>query len=712
MAMEDGTINIEDMKDGTINIEDMEDGTINIEDTDSELDSECTHMMPSQRKISSVQGIDVELVCDFRIVVRKAFELSSRHVGGREAISYTKLDKDTMITNIFWADSKMISDYGHFGDVVTFDTTYKLIQGNRSLGVFLGLNHHRQTCVFGAAFMYDETTDSFAWLFNTFLNAMSCKVPRTILTDQDVAMAKALAEVMPNTNHHLCTWHLMLNAQKHIGNMSVGGKGIKSVISKLMFDIEEHDEFLQEWSLMEKEFGVENNTWLANLFRLKHVWAKAYVKNVWSASMRTTQLNKSFNSGLKQYLSRQYALPNFFKHFDTLLYDKRYTKYEAEYDLVQKMPRMKARFPILDHVRHVYTANIFELFQEQLLIACMSQYILNCNDNGNGEYVYEVALYNQKVIRRVIRTHDDHLSCSCGKFKMEGVMCSHTLQVLRDKMCVSKIPSRYVLKRWTRNAKDGRMEELIGTDVLTDPRLEMRRRHRILCRQLTEISSIVSLSHDGFNNVLMQLSNLKQIAEGSIPNPTAATKDIVQSIPILNLKGIATKDTLKGRRRRFVSVLEKTTRKKKKTNSRNLEGTEIPSHIFMSEEFDKARPSTQSQEYDNSPRAAYFGKPMTPLTNLFTSEPVMIPSAYEEPLTLKLVSQAEWQPEQLIKYEELTNARSVIVAECKRAGLAIPRPRSLEMKLADLKSDSDLSNFSDPGDDDFVIPPPRYGKKK
>ncbi|XP_059632847.1 protein FAR1-RELATED SEQUENCE 5-like [Cornus florida] len=366
---------------------------------------QCTHMMPSQLKISSVQGreaigytkVDVqnyirtrrqnELECGVAGWLMNYFQTQSWE--DPSFFHVVQLDKDTMITNIFWADSKMISDYGHFGDVVTFDTTYKLIQGNRPLGVFLGLNHHRQTCVLGATFMYDEMADSFAWLFNTFLNGMSCKVPRTVLTDKDVAMAKALAEVMPDTNHHLCTWHLMLNAQKHIGNMSVGGK-------------------------------------------------------------------------------------DFFKHFDTLLYDKRYKVYEAEYDLVQKMPRMKARFPILDHAGHVYTANIFDLFQEQLLIACMSQYILNCNDNGNGEYMYEVALYNQKVIRQVIRTRNNHLSCFYGKFKMEGVMCSYTLQVLRDKMCASKIPSRYVLKRWTRNAKDGRLEELIGTDMLTDPRLEMR----------------------------------------------------------------------------------------------------------------------------------------------------------------------------------------------------------------------------------------------
>ncbi|XP_059629318.1 protein FAR1-RELATED SEQUENCE 5-like [Cornus florida] len=161
------------------------------------ISEDCAHIMPSQRKIKSVQAIDVELAADCGIPVRKAFELSSRQSGGRESIGFMKtqcwedpsffyavqLDNSAMITNIFWANSKMISDYSHFGDVLRFDTTYKLVHGNRPFAVFLGLNHHRETVVLGAAFMYDETTDSFGWLFNTFLNAMSHKTPRTILTD-------------------------------------------------------------------------------------------------------------------------------------------------------------------------------------------------------------------------------------------------------------------------------------------------------------------------------------------------------------------------------------------------------------------------------------------------------------------------------------------------------------------------------------------------
>ncbi|XP_059638835.1 protein FAR1-RELATED SEQUENCE 5-like [Cornus florida] len=198
--------------------------------------------MPSQRKIKSVQAIDAELATDCGISVLKAFE-SLRQANGRKSISFIKvdvqnyirmrrrkdlelgdvnwlmnyfktqsledpsffyavqLDNGAMITNIFWADAKMISDYGHFLDVVTFDTTYKLVHGNWPFAVFLDLNHHRETVVFGAAFIYDETTDYFGWLFNTFLKTLSHKAPSTILTDQDTMSRLSLSSDFGEHSH-------------------------------------------------------------------------------------------------------------------------------------------------------------------------------------------------------------------------------------------------------------------------------------------------------------------------------------------------------------------------------------------------------------------------------------------------------------------------------------------------------------------------------
>ncbi|XP_059650627.1 protein FAR-RED IMPAIRED RESPONSE 1-like [Cornus florida] len=270
-----------------------------------------------------------------------------------------QLDTEQMITNIFWSDCRMIIDYGHFGDVISFDTTYKVVHDNKPFAIFLGMNHHRETTVFGAALTYDETADSFVWLFETFLKAMGEKAPKTIITDQDAAMAKALKQVMPVTKHHLCVWHLMNNAQKNLLFLFKCVEGIKKVISKLMFQIEEEDDFIREWDLMIAEYGVAGNKWLSTVLDLRHKWALAFVKHDWPAGMSSTQLSESFNGQLKYYLSRQIILPEFFTHFDRLLSDKWYKEYQAKYGLVERQLELKTKCHILRQVRKVYNKAIF-----------------------------------------------------------------------------------------------------------------------------------------------------------------------------------------------------------------------------------------------------------------------------------------------------------------------------------------------------------------
>ncbi|KAL8170628.1 hypothetical protein V2J09_022432 [Rumex salicifolius] len=79
-----------------------------------------------------------------------------------------QVDEDDLITNIFWEDAKMKVDYDDFGDVVCFDTTYQKQKNGRPIALFVGVNHHKQTAIFGAALLFDETSYSFVWLFDTF----------------------------------------------------------------------------------------------------------------------------------------------------------------------------------------------------------------------------------------------------------------------------------------------------------------------------------------------------------------------------------------------------------------------------------------------------------------------------------------------------------------------------------------------------------------
>ncbi|XP_059658602.1 protein FAR1-RELATED SEQUENCE 7-like [Cornus florida] len=419
-----------------------------------------TNCGAQMRRISSVQAIDVELASDLGVPACNAYELMGRQSGGKESVGYLKvdlknylrtrrqkellygeaawlvyyfethgcedpslfyslqLDTEQIITNIFWSDCKMIIDYGQFGDVISFDTTYKVVHGNRPFAIFLGMNHHQGTAMFGAALMYNETADSFVWLFEMFLKAMGGKAPKTIITDQDAVMVKAV-----------------------------------------MFPI--------------FKYGVAGNKWLSTLLDLRHKWALAFVKHDWSARMSST-----------------------------LLSDKRYKEYEAGYGLVERQPELKTKCHILRQAGKVYPKAIFQLFQEEFLAALASQVVISCTDlDKNGHHVYKVAS-KDGVQHRVSRTFEDELSCSCCKFQREGYLCRHSLKILKNCMFVNELPSRYIIKRWTRNARDGRLEEIVSTDVNPDPQLEIRRRHRTLCRILTEISSIASHDPEGYNDLL------------------------------------------------------------------------------------------------------------------------------------------------------------------------------------------------------------------
>jgi hypothetical protein len=103
-----------------------------------------------------------------------------------------------------------------FGDVVIFDSTYWVNRYNLSFIPFIGLNHHRGTVDFACGIISDETVASYVWLLEAFLEVMHQKHPMSVISDGDLAMAKAIEVVLPNTDHHLCSWHVEQNMVRHL----------------------------------------------------------------------------------------------------------------------------------------------------------------------------------------------------------------------------------------------------------------------------------------------------------------------------------------------------------------------------------------------------------------------------------------------------------------------------------------------------------------
>lgn len=60
-------------------------------------------------------------------------------------------------------------------------------------------------------------------------------------------MATALEDVMPETHHGLCTWHLFQNGVKHLGSLMNGGSFLLRDIKECMYDIEIEADFEKKW---------------------------------------------------------------------------------------------------------------------------------------------------------------------------------------------------------------------------------------------------------------------------------------------------------------------------------------------------------------------------------------------------------------------------------------------------------------------------------
>ncbi|TXG48931.1 hypothetical protein EZV62_024806 [Acer yangbiense] len=276
-------------------------------------------------------------------------------------------------------------------------------------------------------------------------------IPKTILTDQDTAMAKAISHVMPITYQWLCTWHMMQNVLKHVNGVFRGLSGMKSILSKFIDEIEEENQFLIAWIEMLEKYNAQNNNWLKSIFNIREKWAYTYVRHDWSNGMKSTQLSESFNVNLKDYLKSDLNVAQFFMHFE----------------------------------RGSLHKGIFKELQDQFEEA-VDLNLSPCMVDGES-FLYIITDDHSREWQ--VKKEDNLLSCTCRMFEMKRFLCCHVVKVLRESMNIKEIPTEYNLKRWTKHARGESVQDIHGREIQADPKLQQTFRYRSLCSIFTRISS-------------------------------------------------------------------------------------------------------------------------------------------------------------------------------------------------------------------------------
>jgi hypothetical protein len=113
----------------------------------------------------------------------KTLEVFARIKGRDPGFSVSiDLDDQKRVRSLLFAHGSSRIDYASFGDVVTFDTTYRTNLYNLPFGLFVGVNNHFQSIIFGGVLLTEETIDAFKWTFRNFVSMMGKDAPQTILT--------------------------------------------------------------------------------------------------------------------------------------------------------------------------------------------------------------------------------------------------------------------------------------------------------------------------------------------------------------------------------------------------------------------------------------------------------------------------------------------------------------------------------------------------
>ncbi|KAJ3707797.1 hypothetical protein LUZ61_011502 [Rhynchospora tenuis] len=365
-----------------------------------------------------------------------------------------EVDEGGQLKNLFWVDGRARRAFQEFGDVVTFDTTYRTNRFFMPLAPFIGVNHHRRCVFFGIAMLRSEHVAGFVWLFKTWVKAMYGKKPRAIITDQDPAMRIAIKEVFPNSVHRCCQWHVMRKAREHLGAIYNLKPDFKKELKRVINCSNTVSEFEEKWRVMLDKHKLMQNRHLKTMYEARSEWVPTYFRDYFFAGMSSSQRSESMNAALKIWTNSHSSMYRLVLHLEKLVEGKWQQESDEDIASLTAVHKWSTLIRYEKDAFEFYTSNVMGEFKNNLKNTQLGRII-----EIEKDAIYEVSInfhpsygnLNPQTYEVHINKMEELVSCSCKGFEFEGLLCSHALKVMHH-VDMEHLPTRYILKRWCKDA--------------------------------------------------------------------------------------------------------------------------------------------------------------------------------------------------------------------------------------------------------------------
>ncbi|XP_022016444.1 protein FAR1-RELATED SEQUENCE 5-like [Helianthus annuus] len=251
------------------------------------------HLLPAYRHLSETQEEMIWELGTLNLRPLKAFNIMRQRYGGFENVGATKddcknfrarthsyigeydadmvinrltdkkqfmvgysfvhsVDENKRLSGLFWADGLCKRNYAVFGDVVSFDATFKTNKYNMVFVPFTGIDNHCRNVKLGARLLSSESIESYKWLLQSFLDSFGKQ---------------------PKVGYELCN-----------------NEDFKRRMCDIVWtDSITPETFETEWKLIMIEFALTENKLIDDMFGMRSSWIPAFYRHEpMSGLMRTT----------------------------------------------------------------------------------------------------------------------------------------------------------------------------------------------------------------------------------------------------------------------------------------------------------------------------------------------------------------------------------------------------------------------------------------
>ncbi|BAS91269.1 Os04g0641550 [Oryza sativa Japonica Group] len=292
-------------------------------------------------------------------------------------------------------------------------------------------------------------------------------------------MAAAIRTVFPNTIHRVCKWHVLKKAKEFMGNIYSKRHTFKKVFHKVLTQTLTEEEFVAAWHKLIRDYNLEKSVNLRHIWDIRRKWAFVYFSHRFFAGMTTTQRSESANHVFKMFVSPSSSMNGFVKRYDRFFNEKLQKEDSEEFQTSNDKVEIKTRSPIEIHASQVYTRAVFQLFSEELTDS----------------------------LSYMVKPGEDESTVQVVRMNSQESFLRKEYQVLVQ-YGLSRIPERYILKRWTKDARDTIPPHLHGYKDDVNASQSRSYRHVMLNRKTVEVAKIANKDVQTFKMAMTVMNKL------------------------------------------------------------------------------------------------------------------------------------------------------------------------------------------------------------